>query len=266
MTPSALSAPAEFPSSANLSDGCLPVVGLLGAQVMTDEQLEVLRRQISVYATICQQLVEMHKATLAQQSAISGLRFGQSSLCDSGLHSSGQKFASRQRWTPSQTQLQILEKLFQQGNGTPSKQRIKEISTELSQYGQISVTNVYNWFQNRRARTKRKQQVEGLNHGDSELDTDMDSSEEKRVDARKDASMKCPNRQTNSEKGKHMEHHQPNAAQNQLQSFKECREDEKYSASFCNFEAAMPDIKPDPMSAHCGQFTRTGAHGAHGND
>jgi hypothetical protein len=35
--------------------------------IMTDEQLETLRRQISVYATICQQLVEMHKASLANQ-------------------------------------------------------------------------------------------------------------------------------------------------------------------------------------------------------
>ncbi|KAI5064301.1 hypothetical protein GOP47_0020971 [Adiantum capillus-veneris] len=44
-------------------------------QVMTDEQMETLRRQISVYATICQQLVEMHKATMAQQHALSGTKF-----------------------------------------------------------------------------------------------------------------------------------------------------------------------------------------------
>lgn len=44
-------------------------------QVMTDEQMETLRRQISVYATICQQLVEMHKAIMAQQSSTSGAHF-----------------------------------------------------------------------------------------------------------------------------------------------------------------------------------------------
>ncbi|KAG0582182.1 hypothetical protein KC19_3G040400 [Ceratodon purpureus] len=38
--------------------------------VMTDEQLETLRRQISVYSTICQQLVEMHKASVPQQAAL----------------------------------------------------------------------------------------------------------------------------------------------------------------------------------------------------
>ena len=69
------------------------------------------------------------------------------------------KSTARQRWTPSQHQLQILEKLFEQGSGTPNKQRIKEITAELSQHGAISETNVYNWFQNRKARAKRKQQM-----------------------------------------------------------------------------------------------------------
>lgn len=149
-------------------------------QVMTDEQLETLRRQISVYATICQQLVEMHKAIMAQQGSATGFWPGQSIPFDSSLHSMGHKLTSRQRWTPSQTQLHILERLFEQESGTPNKQRIKEITVELSQHGQISETNVYNWFQNRRARTKRKQQLGGANNGDSELDTDVDLPEEKR--------------------------------------------------------------------------------------
>lgn len=42
------------------------VAGLY-VKVMTDEQMELLRRQISVYATICDQLVEMHKAITAHQ-------------------------------------------------------------------------------------------------------------------------------------------------------------------------------------------------------
>lgn len=41
--------------------------GGLYVKVMTDEQMELLRRQISVYATICEQLVEMHKAITTQQ-------------------------------------------------------------------------------------------------------------------------------------------------------------------------------------------------------
>lgn len=31
-------------------------------KVMTDEQMEILRKQIAVYATICEQLVDLHKS------------------------------------------------------------------------------------------------------------------------------------------------------------------------------------------------------------
>jgi len=43
------------------------LIGNLYVKVMTDEQMELLRQQISVYATICEQLVEMHKAVTTQQ-------------------------------------------------------------------------------------------------------------------------------------------------------------------------------------------------------
>ena len=36
--------------------------GGMFVKVMTDEQMEVLRKQIAVYATICEQLVDMHKS------------------------------------------------------------------------------------------------------------------------------------------------------------------------------------------------------------
>lgn len=87
----------------------------------------------------------------------------------------GHKFSGRQRWTPTPVQLQNLERLFEQGTGTPSKQKIKEITCELSQHGQISETNVYNWFQNRRARSKRKQQISATNNGESEVETEVES-------------------------------------------------------------------------------------------
>ncbi|KAG0567598.1 hypothetical protein KC19_7G146900 [Ceratodon purpureus] len=150
-------------------------------QVMTEEQLETLRRQISVYSTICQQLVEMHKASVSQQAALPGMLVGgQISSLDQMTGTPTHKSTARQRWTPSQHQLQILEKLFEQGNGTPNKQRIKEITAELSQHGAISETNVYNWFQNRKARAKRKQQMVTPKDGESEADTDVESPKEKR--------------------------------------------------------------------------------------
>ncbi|XP_059642148.1 WUSCHEL-related homeobox 8 [Cornus florida] len=148
-------------------------------KVMTDEQMEVLRKQIAVYATICEELVEMHKS-LTSHHDLTGVRLG-NLYCDPLVTSAGHKITGRQRWTPTPVQLQILERIFDQGNGTPSKQKIKEITSELSQHGQISETNVYNWFQNRRARSKRKQQVAGTSNAESEVETEVESPNEKKT-------------------------------------------------------------------------------------
>ncbi|XP_072977120.1 WUSCHEL-related homeobox 8-like [Typha angustifolia] len=156
--------------------------GVLYVKVMTDEQMEVLRKQISIYATICEQLVEMHKAVMAQRDSIAGMRLG-NLYCDPLMTPGGHKITARQRWTPTPMQLQILESIFDQGNGTPSKQKIKEITLELSQHGQISETNVYNWFQNRRARSKRKQTAVLPNNTESEIEADDESPTEKKPKA-----------------------------------------------------------------------------------
>lgn len=55
-------------STAALEAPNKPACLLKYGRVMTDEQFETLRRQISVYSTICSQLVEMHKALMSQQS------------------------------------------------------------------------------------------------------------------------------------------------------------------------------------------------------
>jgi len=60
------------------------------------------------------------------------------------------------RWSPTQTQLQALEVLFATGEGTPSKPRIKEITDQLMEFGPITEPSVYNWFQNRKARAKKR--------------------------------------------------------------------------------------------------------------
>ena len=94
--------------------------------------------------------------------------------CDPLIIPGGHKITARQRWQPTPMQLQILENIFDQGNGTPSKQKIKEITAELSHHGQISETNVYNWFQNRRARSKRKQAAAALPNNNAESEAEVD--------------------------------------------------------------------------------------------
>lgn len=126
-------------------------------------------------------------------SLFPGIVVGQHPLSyDPLIGTPNHKTTARQRWTPSQSQLQILEKLFDQGNGTPNKQRIKEITIELSQHGQIAETNVYNWFQNRKARAKRKQQLVTPTNGESE-DTDVDSPKEKKPKVDKDSGQENSN-------------------------------------------------------------------------
>lgn len=109
----------------------------------------------------------------------SGIRFS-NLYCDPQIIPGGHKITARQRWQPTPMQLQILENIFDQGNGTPSKQRIKEITAELSHHGQISETNVYNWFQNRRARSKRKQAASLPNNAESEAEVDEESLTDKK--------------------------------------------------------------------------------------
>ncbi|TVU32041.1 hypothetical protein EJB05_23757 [Eragrostis curvula] len=148
-------------------------------KVMTDEQIEVLRKQISIYATLCEQLVQMHRLLTDHQDSISGMSFS-NLYCDPLIVPGGHKITARQRWQPTPMQLQILENIFDQGNGTPSKQKIKDITVELSHHGQITETNVYNWFQNRRARSKRKQAASLANNAESEAEADEESLTDKK--------------------------------------------------------------------------------------
>ncbi|MFQ6635869.1 hypothetical protein Gotur_010727 [Gossypium turneri] len=145
-------------------------------KVMSDEQVEELKKQIVAYSAISEQLAELHKSMSAHHD-FTGIRLG-NLYCDPVSASFGHKITARQRWTPTPLQLQILENIYEQGTGTPSKQKIKEIASELAQHGQISETNVYNWFQNRRARSKRKFQV-STGSANAESEPDVSTKEKK---------------------------------------------------------------------------------------
>jgi len=120
---------------------------------------------------------------------------------------SGHKITARQRWTPTPLQLQILERIFDEGNGTPSKQKIKEITTELGQHGQISETNVYNWFQNRRARSKRKQLAPAA--PEPEAEAEVESPREKKIRAAESVQVVQPFENSSPHRMKDMYIHSP---------------------------------------------------------
>lgn len=49
--------------------------GGMFVKVMTDEQMEVLRKQIAIYATICEQLVDLHKSLTSHHDLAGGSLF-----------------------------------------------------------------------------------------------------------------------------------------------------------------------------------------------
>jgi len=70
-----------------------------------------------------------------------------------------------------------MERIFEAETESPNKEKIKEIVVDLAKHEQISETNVYNWFQNRRARYKRKHQSSV--NVESEVEAEVDSDDKK---------------------------------------------------------------------------------------
>ncbi|CAI9112940.1 OLC1v1013452C1 [Oldenlandia corymbosa var. corymbosa] len=158
------------------------------AMGMTPEQMEMLQKQIAAFITICEQLEDLHKSlcsssqnhhTNADPSTDNMLRnLGipyYTQMLSSSNHQNhpynygGQpKIPRRRRWNPTPGHLRILEQVFDQGNESPSKERIKSLTDELADHGEITESNVYNWFQNRRARFRRRQSMSTISESDGE--------------------------------------------------------------------------------------------------
>ncbi|CAL5411342.1 unnamed protein product [Camellia sinensis] len=62
------------------------------------------------------------------------------------------------RWNPKPEQIRILESIFNSGMVNPPREEIRKIRTQLQEYGQVGDANVFYWFQNRKSRSKHKQQ------------------------------------------------------------------------------------------------------------
>jgi len=117
---------------------------------MTPEQQSQLRIQTLQYAECC-------KITARMQSDMKHWRRSHPHEEDKenpegkGALSSGKK-----RWTPTPSQLQRMEQLFHQGEIITTKDKVQQLLEELQQHGPVTATNIANWFQNKKSRTRRK--------------------------------------------------------------------------------------------------------------
>eukprot|EP00963_Diacronema_lutheri_P003992 scaffold308_cov327-Pavlova_lutheri.AAC.25 len=49
-----------------------------------------------------------------------------------------------------------MEQLFHQGEIITTKDKVQQLLEELQQHGPVTATNIANWFQNKKSRTRRK--------------------------------------------------------------------------------------------------------------
>ena len=159
----------------------------VGAAVhMTERQLYAFRQQIAAYAHICQQLLQITTVNATQQTdrqravrrdvpgteemrttptpttagtGWSGNAGTNAIRIEGGGHRGGRgedKSQRGPRWSGTPKHYEILENLFLAGEQPPVRERLREVTEMLSQHGYIQESNVYNWFQNRRSREKKK--------------------------------------------------------------------------------------------------------------
>lgn len=155
---------------------------------LTRTQLDTLKHQIAAFSHICnqnllltQQRAEQAKPGAAAQHARAA-QYGQSNVTlaaiassigvavtqstssqpayPAPIYSKDNKTPSAPRWNPTPAQLARLEELFATGMGTPNGDLRTQITEELAKLGQINEANVYNWFQNKKARMKKRLQEE----------------------------------------------------------------------------------------------------------
>ncbi|PSS24607.1 WUSCHEL-related homeobox like, partial [Actinidia chinensis var. chinensis] len=84
-----------------------------------------------------------------------------STACHRTPYSSGSEERTpepKPRWNPKPEQIRILEAIFNSGMVNPPRDEIRKIRAQLQEYGQVGDANVFYWFQNRKSRTKHKQQ------------------------------------------------------------------------------------------------------------
>eukprot|EP00253_Pinus_taeda_P011947 PITA_11947 len=68
--------------------------------------------------------------------------------------------ATNTRWVPAKEQIDLLEAMYRKGIRNPSPDQIDQIAGRLRMYGNVEGKNVFYWFQNRKARERKRQKEE----------------------------------------------------------------------------------------------------------
>ncbi|XP_039054698.1 WUSCHEL-related homeobox 4-like [Hibiscus syriacus] len=92
------------------------------------------------------------------------LAFNHASTANEG----GQQPSGSSRWNPTPEQLLTLEELYQRGTRTPSAAEIQQIEARLQRFGKIEGKNFY-WFQNHKARERKKRHRQLISKTPNEL-------------------------------------------------------------------------------------------------
>ena len=159
--------PEPPPDPASVPD-CVP------PGVMSAVQKDTLRHQIAALSHVASQnllLVQQGAEELMPGSAKSATMgaihasmvvASRNSMAEQPMYpapvSSKDGKGGGQRWTPTSAQLVRLEELYATGMGTPNGSLRTQITDELVNLGPVNEANVYNWFQNKKARMKKKEQ------------------------------------------------------------------------------------------------------------
>ncbi|KAL5553427.1 hypothetical protein UlMin_040828 [Ulmus minor] len=99
----------------------------------------------------------------SKNSSVSPLDLAHYSGCGSEEQARKDESSNKQvalqstRWSPTPEQLLALEELYRHGTRTPTAQQIQQITLKLRRFGKIEGKNVFYWFQNHKARDRKKQ-------------------------------------------------------------------------------------------------------------
>nr|CBX45507.1 hypothetical protein [Ceratopteris richardii] len=111
-----------------------------------------------------------------EQHGAGGEGGSSSSASSHGTANTSGACTPRTRWCPTPEQINVLETLFNSGTTTPTRAMIVDIASCLNQFGSIVEANVFYWFQNRKARAKRKLRMQAQLHQESAGATSISAS------------------------------------------------------------------------------------------